>query len=183
MPIEGIVVAQGRGTVVTGKVERGKIKIGDELEVVGSRTVLKTFCVGIEMFRKILDYAEVGDNIGVLLKNVHNKEVFKGNMLCAPKTIFSHTTFKAHVFILSEKEGGRSKPFKTGYKPQFFFRVSNITGAVILDGDEETIVMPGDTVNMTIKLIEKAIINVGLRFVIREGRLTVGAGIISEIIE
>jgi elongation factor Tu len=181
MPIEGIVVAQGRGTVVTGKVARGKLKIGDELEIISSRKILKTFCVGIEMFKKILDYAEVGDNIGVLIKNIHNSEVIKGNMLCAPKTMFSYTTFKAHVFVLSEKEGGRSKPFKSGYKPQFFFRVSNVTGVIILD-NEDSIVMPGDTVNIKIKLVEKSIINIGLRFVIREGRLTIGAGIISEII-
>lgn len=182
MPIEGVVVAQGRGTVVTGKVERGQIKIGDELEIITNRKILKTFCVGIEMFRKIMDHAEVGDNIGVLIKNVHNKEVIKGNMLCAPKTMYSYSTFKAHVFVLSEKEGGRSKPFKTGYKPQFFFRVSNVTGTITLEENVD-LGMPGE--NLTIKVIfmTKSVINEGLRFVMREGKLTIGAGVITDLIE
>ena len=182
MPVEAVLVAPGRGTVVTGKVEKGQIKIGDELELIGPKRVYKTVCMGLEMFRKILTEAFVGDNVGVLLKNVPNREVNRGFMLATPNTMKSHTTFNARVYILSQKEGGRSKPFKTGYKPQFFFRVSNVTGSINLDNEIE-LAMPGENLNIKVVLVEKSIINVGLRFVMREGKLTIGAGVIISIIE
>jgi elongation factor Tu len=186
LPIETVLVAQGRGTVVTGKVEQGSIKVGDELELVGKK-IFKTFCMGIEMFRKILDEAQAGDNIGVLLKNVPNRDVYKGYVLATPNIMKTASKFKAKVYILSEKEGGRSKPFKSGYKPQFFFRVSNITGTIVLDkkaeDEDEPIVMPGDSLVIEVNLGEKAVINNGLRFVMREGKKTIGAGAILEINE
>jgi elongation factor Tu len=182
MPVETILVAPGRGTVVTGKVEKGQIKIGDELELIGPKHVYKTVCMGLEMFRKILTEAFVGDNVGVLLKNVPNREVNRGFMLATPNTMKSYTSFNARVYILSQKEGGRSKPFKTGYKPQFFFRVSNVTGSINLE-DEVELAMPGENLNIKVVLVEKSIINVGLRFVMREGKLTIGAGVITSIIE
>lgn len=182
MPVETVLVAPGRGTVVTGKVEKGQIKVGDELELIGPKHVYKTICMGLEMFRKILNEAFVGDNIGVLLRNVPNKEVNRGFMLATPNTMKSHTTFNARVYILSQKEGGRSKPFKTGYKPQFFFRVSNVTGSIFLE-NESDLAMPGENLNIKVILVEKSIINVGLRFVMREGKLTIGAGVITSIIE
>lgn len=181
MPIESVVVAQGRGTVVTGKVERGQLKIGNELELFTDKQLFKTVCMGIEMYRKILDFAQVGDNVGVLLKNVPNKEVEKGNMLTAPNTMKWAMKFKARVYILSDKEGGRAKPFRSGYKPQFFFRVSNITGSVILDENIE-LAMPGENLVITVEFMKKAVINEGLRFIMREGKLTIGTGIITEII-
>jgi len=182
MPVETVLVAPGRGTVVTGKVEKGQIKVGDELELIGPKHVYKTVCMGLEMFRKILNEAFVGDNIGVLLRNVPNKEVNRGFMLATPNTMKSHTSFNARVYILSQKEGGRSKPFKTGYKPQFFFRVSNVTGSITLE-NESDLAMPGENLNIKVVLVEKSIINVGLRFVMREGKLTIGAGVITSIIE
>ncbi len=182
MPVETIIVAQGRGTVVTGKVEKGQIKVGDELELIGPKNVYKTVCMGLEMFRKILNEAFVGDNIGVLLKNVPNREVSRGFMLATPNTMKCHTTFTARVYLLSQKEGGRGKPFKTGYKPQFFFRVSNITGTIFLE-NEADLAMPGENLNIKVVLMEKSVINVGLRFVMREGKLTIGAGVIVSIIE
>jgi elongation factor Tu len=182
MPVETVLVAPGRGTVVTGKVEKGQIKVGDELELIGPKHTYKTICMGLEMFRKILSEAFVGDNIGVLLRNVPNKEVNRGFMLATPNTMKSHTNFNARVYILSQKEGGRSKPFKTGYKPQFFFRVSNVTGSISLE-NESDLAMPGENLNIKVILVEKSIINVGLRFVMREGKLTIGAGVITSIIE
>jgi len=182
MPVETILVAPGRGTVVTGKVEKGQVKVGDELELIGPKHVYKTVCMGLEMFRKILTEAFVGDNIGVLLRNVPNKEVNRGFMLATPGTMKSHTIFNARVYILSQKEGGRSKPFKTGYKPQFFFRVSNITGSIFLE-NESDLAMPGENLNIKVVLMEKSVINVGLRFVMREGKLTIGAGVITAILE
>jgi len=182
MPVETVLVAPGRGTVVTGKVEKGQIKVGDELELIGPKHVYKTICMGLEMFRKILSEAFVGDNIGVLLRNVPNKEVNRGFMLATPNTMKSHISFNARVYILSQKEGGRSKPFKTGYKPQFFFRVSNVTGSIFLE-NESDLAMPGENLNIKVILVEKSIINVGLRFVMREGKLTIGAGVITSIIE
>jgi elongation factor Tu len=182
MPVENVIIAQGRGTVVTGKVEQGQIKVGDELELVGSKNTFKTTCMGLEMFRKILNEAFVGDNIGVLLKNVPNKEVYRGFMLCTPNTMKTYTVFTARVYLLSEKEGGRAKPFKTGYKPQFFFRVSNVTGTINLENDSD-LAMPGENLNIKVVLMEKSVINVGLRFVMREGKLTIGAGVIVSVIE
>jgi elongation factor Tu len=182
MPVESVVIAQGRGTVVTGKVEQGCIKIGDELELIGSKTIFKTTCMGLEMFRKILVEALVGDNIGVLLKNVPNKEVHKGFMLASPGLMKAHNSFTARVYILSEKEGGRNKPFRAGYRPQFFFRVSNITGTISFLNDEE-LAMPGENLNIKVVLVEKSVINVGLRFVMREGKLTIGAGVIISLVD
>jgi len=182
MPIETVLVAPGRGTVVTGKVEKGHIKIGDELELIATKHVYKTVCMGLEMFRKILTEAFVGDNIGVLVRNVPNKEVIRGFMLATPGTMKNHISFNARVYILSKKEGGRSNPFKSGYKPQFFFRVSNVTGSIFLE-DELELAMPGENLNIKVTLMEKSVINVGLRFVMREGKLTIGAGVITKIIE
>jgi elongation factor Tu len=182
MPVETIIVAQGRGTVVTGKVEKGQIKVGDELELIGPKNVYKTVCMGLEMFRKTLTEAVVGDNIGVLLKNVPNREVSRGFMLSTPNTMKSHISFTARVYLLSQKEGGRAKPFKSGYKPQFFFRVSNVTGTIFLE-NEADLAMPGENLNIKVNLMEKSVINVGLRFVMREGKLTIGAGVIVSIIE
>jgi elongation factor Tu len=177
MPVETVLVAQGRGTVVTGKVERGTIKIGDELEIVGTKQTFKTSCMGLEMFRKLLDYAQVGDNIGVLLKGVPNREVYRGFILAAPNTIRTYTSFTAKVYILSQKEGGRARPFMSWYIPQFFFRVQNVTGTVILE-NEESLAMPGENVTIKVQLVEKTVLEVGLRFVMREGKLTIGAGVI-----
>jgi len=187
MPIETVLVAQGRGTVVTGKIEQGSIKVGDELEVVGKK-LFKTSCMGLEMFRRTLEIAEAGDNVGVLLKNVPNRDVYKGFVLSAPGFMKTASKFTAKVYILSEKEGGRSKPFKSGYRPQFFFRVSNVTGTILLQQnneqtDDELIVMPGESLVIQVNLVEKSVINIGLRFVIREGKKTIGAGTILSIIE
>ena len=181
MPVETVLVAQGRGTVVTGKVEKGKLKIGDEIELVG-KNKMKTICMGIEMHRKILDYAEAGDNIGILLKNIPNKQVYKGYVVSAPGIMGSYQNFIAKVYILTKAEGGRSRPFVHGYKPQFFFRVSNVTGTILFENIDE-MVSPGDTASIKVKLIEKSVINEGLRFVMREGKLTIGAGVILKIIE
>jgi len=182
MSIESVLVAQGRGTVVTGKIETGQLKIGNELELFTERQIFKTICMGIEMYRKILDNAQVGDNVGVLLKNVPNREVIKGNVLSTPGIMKWYTIFKARIYLLSEKEGGRAKPFKSGYKPQFFFRVSNITGIIQLEENID-LAMPGENLTIKVIFINKAIINKGLRFVMREGKLTIGAGVIIELIE
>lgn len=181
MPVENIVVAQGRGTVVTGKIEQGQIKVGDELELIGIKHVYKTVCMGLEMFRKTLNEAFAGDNVGVLLRGVPNKEVYRGFMLAAPNTMKTYLSFTARVYLLSEKEGGRAKPFKTGYKPQFFFRVSNVTGTINLE-NESDLAMPGENLNIKVMLMEKSVINVGLRFVMREGKLTIGAGVIVSLV-
>lgn len=185
LPVESVLVAQGRGTVVTGKIEQGQIKIGEELELVGKK-LFKTICMGLEMFRKTLDNAEAGDNVGILLKNVPNREIYKGYVLAAPGLMKTSTSFKAKVYILTEKEGGRANPFKSGYKPQFFFRVSNVTGTILVDKkdeEDEGLVMPGENLVIQVTLIEKAVINEGLRFVMREGKKTIGAGTILSIIE
>jgi elongation factor Tu len=205
LPVETVLVAQGRGTVVTGKVEAGTIKIGDELEAVGKK-IFKTSCMGLEMFRKILDVAQAGDNIGVLLKNVPNKEIYKGYVLAAPGLMKTSNKFTAKVYILTEKEGGRANPFRSGYKPQFFFRVTNVTGTIIVnkksdenlqlkendkvieenlsqEEEEIDIVMPGDSLIIEVNLVEKSVINQGLRFVMREGKKTIGAGTILKIID
>jgi len=206
LPVETVLVAQGRGTVVTGKVEQGTIKVGDELEAVGKK-VFKTSCMGLEMFRKILDIAQAGDNIGVLLKNVPNKEIYKGYVLSMPGLMKTANKFLAKVYILTEKEGGRANPFRSGYKPQFFFRVSNVTGTIIVNKksnenlqlkeenkvseenisqDEEAeidIVMPGESLIVEVNLVEKSVINQNLRFVMREGKKTIGAGTILKIID
>lgn len=182
MPVENILVAQGRGTVVTGKIEKGQVKISDELELIGPKTVYKTVCMGLEMHRKILTEGFAGDNIGILLKNVPNREVERGFMLATPGTMKCYTNFTARIYLLSHKEGGRNKPFKTGYKPQFFFRVSNVTGTIIFE-NESDLGIPGEHINIKVSLMEKSVINVGLRFIMREGKLTIGAGVIVSVLE
>jgi elongation factor Tu len=180
MSIEGIFMATGRGTVLTGKIETGIIKIGDNLEVVGGRENITTICMGLEMFRKTLDIAEVGDNVGVLVKAVKREDVRRGFVLAAVNTIKAFSSCKAKIYVLTKKEGGRHKSFVSNYTPQFFFRTLNITGSIILPEDV-SVVMPGDSLIVTLKLIEKAPLNIGLRFVMREGNITVGAGIILEL--
>lgn len=179
MAIEGIFMATGRGTVLTGKIETGVVKIGDTLEVVGGRENISTSCMGLEMFKKSLDIAEVGDNVGVLVKAVKRDEVKRGYILSAINNIKAYSTFKAKIYALTHKEGGRKKPFASNYTPQFFFRTANMTGTIILPEDV-SVVMPGDSCQVTVKLVDKVPLNIGLRFVMREGNITIGAGIILE---
>lgn len=179
MAIEGIFMATGRGTVLTGKIETGIVKIGDALEVVGGRENISTSCMGLEMFKKSLDIAEVGDNVGVLVKAVKRDEVKRGYILSAMNNIKAYSTFKAKIYALTHKEGGRKKPFASNYTPQFFFRTANMTGTIILP-DDVSVVMPGDSCQVTVKLVDKVPLNIGLRFVMREGNITIGAGIILE---
>jgi len=182
MPIEDVFSISGRGTVVTGRVERGVVKVGEELEVVGIHETRKTVCTGVEMFRKLLDEGRAGDNIGVLLRGTKRDEVERGQVLAHPKTITPHTKFEAEVYILSKDEGGRHTPFFKGYRPQFYFRTTDVTGAVTLpDGVE--MVMPGDNVQMKVELIAPIAMEEGLRFAIREGGRTVGAGVVAKIFE
>ncbi len=183
MPIEDVMTISGRGTVVTGRVERGTLKLSDEVEIVGlSKDKKKTVVTGIEMFRKTLDQAEAGDNIGVLLRGIQREEVERGQVLSKPGTIHPHTKFKAQVYVLTKEEGGRHTPFFNGYRPQFYFRTTDVTGLIDLPAGTE-MVMPGDNVDMTIELITPIAIEQGLRFAIREGGKTVGSGVVSEIIE
>jgi len=182
MPIEDVFSISGRGTVVTGRVERGVIKVGDEVEIVGIRDTLKTVCTGVEMFRKILDQGQAGDNIGVLLRGTKRDEVERGQVVAAPGTITPHTKFKAEAYILTKEEGGRHTPFFNGYRPQFYFRTTDVTGVVTLPEGVE-MVMPGDNVTIEVALITPIAMEKELRFAIREGGRTVGAGVISEIIE
>jgi len=181
MAIESIFMAMGRGTVLTGKIETGTIKIGDNLEVVGGRDIISTVCLGLETFRKSLDIAEVGDNVGVLVKAVKRDEVQRGFVLAAVNMIKAHDSFNAKIYALTKKEGGRHKPFVSNYTPQFFFRTANVTGSIILPEDISA-VMPGDSLVVKIKLVNKIPLNTGLRFVMREGNITIGAGIILEFI-
>jgi elongation factor Tu len=182
MPIEDVFTISGRGTVVTGRVERGKIKVGEEVEVVGFRPTLKTVATGVEMFRKVLDEGIAGDNIGVLLRGVRKDDVERGQVLAKPGSITPHTRFKAETYILTKEEGGRHTPFFKGYRPQFYFRTTDVTGAVELPEGVE-MVMPGDNVTMNVTLITPIALEAGLRFAIREGGRTVGAGVVTEIIE
>ena len=183
MPIEDVMTISGRGTVVTGRVERGSLKLQDEVEIVGlSNEKKKTVVTGVEMFRKTLDYAEAGDNIGVLLRGVQREEVERGQVLAKPGTIHPHTKFKAQVYVLTKDEGGRHTPFFNGYRPQFYFRTTDVTGLIDLPEGTE-MVMPGDNIDMTIELITPIAIEQGLRFAIREGGKTVGSGVVSEVIE
>ncbi len=183
MPIEDVMTISGRGTVVTGRVERGALKLSDEVEIVGlSKDRKKTVVTGIEMFRKTLDQAEAGDNVGVLLRGIQREEVERGQVLSKPGTIHPHTKFKAQVYVLTKEEGGRHTPFFNGYRPQFYFRTTDVTGLIDLPAGTE-MVMPGDNVDMTIELITPIAIEQGLRFAIREGGKTVGSGVVSEIIE
>jgi len=182
LPIEDVFSIAGRGTVVTGRAERGIVKVGDEVEIVGIRPTMKTVCTGVEMFRKILDQGQAGDNIGVLLRGTKREEVERGQVLAKPGSITPHTKFKAEVYVLSKEEGGRHTPFFNGYRPQFYFRTTDVTGVIKLpDGVE--MVMPGDNVAISAELITPIAMEKELRFAIREGGRTVGAGVISEIIE
>jgi elongation factor Tu len=182
MPIEDVFSISGRGTVVTGRVERGVIKVGEEVEIVGIRPTTKTVCTGVEMFRKLLDQGEAGDNIGVLLRGTKREDVERGQVLAKPGTITPHTRFAAEAYILTKEEGGRHTPFFTNYRPQFYFRTTDVTGTVKLpDGTE--MVMPGDNVSMEVQLIQPIAMDEGLRFAIREGGRTVGAGVVAKIIE
>ena len=183
MPVEDVFSITGRGTVATGRVERGVVKVGDELAIVGiAPEIKKTVCTGVEMFRKLLDQAEAGDNIGTLLRGVDRKEIERGQVLAKPGTITPHTKFTAEVYVLTKEEGGRHKPFFDGYRPQFYFRTTDVTGVIKLPEGTE-MVMPGDNVKMEIDLITTIAMEEGLRFAIREGGRTVGSGVVSKIIE
>ena len=181
MPVEDVFSISGRGTVATGRIERGVVHVGDEIEIVGIKNTMKTTCTGVEMFRKLLDEGQAGDNIGALLRGVKREEIERGQVLAAPKSITPHTKFKAECYILGKDEGGRHTPFFNGYRPQFYFRTTDVTGVVTLaDGVE--MVMPGDNIAAAVELITPIAMDVGLRFAIREGGRTVGAGVISEIV-
>lgn len=182
MPIEDVFSISGRGTVVTGRVERGVIKVGEEVEIVGIKDTHKTTCTGVEMFRKLLDQGQAGDNIGALLRGIKRDEVERGQVLAAPKSINPHRKFKAEVYVLSKEEGGRHTPFFSGYRPQFYFRTTDITGVIALDEGVE-MVIPGDNATFHVELIAPIAMEQGLRFAIREGGRTVGAGVVSEIVE
>jgi elongation factor Tu len=182
MPVEDVFSISGRGTVVTGRVERGVVKVGEDLEVVGLKATLKTVCTGVEMFRKLLDQGQAGDNVGVLLRGTKREEVERGQVLAKPGSITPHTKFSCEVYILSKEEGGRHTPFFPGYRPQFYFRTTDVTGNVTLPAGTE-MVMPGDNVSLTVDLIAPIAMEEGLRFAIREGGRTVGAGVVSKVIE
>ncbi|BBL73829.1 elongation factor Tu [Methylomagnum ishizawai] len=182
MPIEDVFSISGRGTVVTGRVERGIVKVGNEVEIVGIRNTTKTTCTGVEMFRKLLDEGVAGDNVGVLLRGTKREDVERGQVLAAPGTITPHTHFEAEIYVLSKDEGGRHTPFFNGYRPQFYFRTTDVTGSVELPSGVE-MVMPGDNVKITVKLIAPIAMEEGLRFAVREGGRTVGAGVVSKVLE
>ena len=182
MPVEDVFSISGRGTVVTGRVERGVVKVGEEIEIVGLKDTQKTTCTGVEMFRKLLDQGEAGDNIGALLRGVGREEVQRGQVLAAPGSITPHTKFKGEAYILTKDEGGRHTPFFTNYRPQFYFRTTDVTGVVTLDAGTE-MVMPGDNITMNVELIAPIAMDEGLRFAIREGGRTVGAGVVATIVE
>ncbi|HXZ01009.1 MAG TPA: EF-Tu/IF-2/RF-3 family GTPase, partial [Stellaceae bacterium] len=182
MPIEDVFSISGRGTVVTGRVERGVVKVGDEIEIVGLRPTAKTVVTGVEMFRKLLDSGEAGDNIGALLRGTKREEVERGQVLAAPGSITPHTNFQAEAYILTKEEGGRHTPFFTNYRPQFYFRTTDVTGTVKLKEGTE-MVMPGDNVQMEVELIAPIAMDEGLRFAIREGGRTVGAGVVAKILK
>ncbi len=182
MPVEDVFSISGRGTVATGRVERGIVKVGDEVEIVGFRETVKTVVTGVEMFRKLLDQGEAGDNIGVLLRGIKKDEIERGQVLAKPGSITPHKKFRAQVYVLSKEEGGRHTPFFNGYRPQFYFRTTDVTGTITLDQGVE-MVMPGDNVNLTCELLTPVAMEKELRFAIREGGRTVGAGVVSEIIE
>ncbi len=182
MPVEDVFSISGRGTVVTGRIERGIVKVGEELEIVGIKPTLKTTCTGVEMFRKLLDQGQAGDNVGVLLRGTKREEVERGQVLCKPGSIKPHTKFTAEIYVLGKDEGGRHTPFFQGYRPQFYFRTTDVTGAVELPAGTE-MVMPGDNVSITVNLINPIAMEEGLRFAIREGGRTVGAGVVAKVIE
>jgi elongation factor Tu len=182
MPVEDVFSISGRGTVVTGRIERGIVHVGDELEIVGIKETAKTTCTGVEMFRKLLDEGQAGDNVGVLLRGTKREEVERGQVLCKPGSITPHTKFEAEVYVLSKDEGGRHTPFFTNYRPQFYFRTTDVTGACDLPEGVE-MVMPGDNVKMVVTLINPIAMEDGLRFAIREGGRTVGAGVVAKVVE
>jgi elongation factor Tu len=182
LPIEDVFSISGRGTVVTGRVERGIIKVGEEVEIVGIKPTTKTTCTGVEMFRKLLDQGQAGDNVGVLLRGTKREEVERGQVLAKPGSITPHTKFTAEIYVLSKDEGGRHTPFFNGYRPQFYFRTTDVTGAIELPAGTE-MVMPGDNVSITASLIAPIAMEEGLRFAIREGGRTVGAGVVAKVIE
>jgi elongation factor Tu len=182
MPVEDVFSISGRGTVVTGRVERGIVKVGEEIEIVGLKPTLKTVCTGVEMFRKLLDQGQAGDNVGILLRGTKREEVERGQVLAKPGSIQPHTKFTAEVYVLSKDEGGRHTPFFNGYRPQFYFRTTDVTGSIELPAGTE-MVMPGDNVQMTVTLIQPIAMEDGLRFAVREGGRTVGAGVVAKVIE
>ncbi len=182
MPVEDVFSISGRGTVVTGRVERGIVKVGEEIEIVGLKPTIVTTCTGVEMFRKLLDQGQAGDNIGVLLRGTKREEVERGQVLAKPKSITPHTHFTAEIYVLSKEEGGRHTPFFNGYRPQFYFRTTDVTGSIDLPAGTE-MVMPGDNIGITVKLGQPIAMEEGLRFAIREGGRTVGAGVVAKIIE
>jgi elongation factor Tu len=183
MPIEDVFSISGRGTVVTGRVETGIVKVGEEVEIVGIHpAVRKTTVTGVEMFRKLLDQGQAGDNVGILLRGTKREDVQRGQVLCKPNSVKPHTHFTGEIYVLSKDEGGRHTPFFNNYRPQFYFRTTDVTGAIELPKDKE-MVMPGDNVSITVKLIAPIAMEEGLRFAIREGGRTVGAGVVAKIIE
>ncbi|MFP5400705.1 MAG: EF-Tu/IF-2/RF-3 family GTPase, partial [Gammaproteobacteria bacterium] len=182
MPVEDMFSISGRGTVVTGRIEKGIVKVGEEVEIVGIRDVQKTTCTGVEMFRKLLDQGQAGDNVGVLLRGTKREDVERGQVLCKPGSITPHTEFMAEAYILTKEEGGRHTPFFTNYRPQFYFRTTDVTGIVQLKEGVEMI-MPGDNAELNVELITPIAMDQGLRFAIREGGRTVGAGVVAKIIE
>jgi len=182
MPIEDVFSISGRGTVVTGRIERGKVKVGEEVEIVGIKATVKTTCTGVEMFRKLLDEGVAGDNVGVLLRGTKREDVERGQVLAKPGSITPHTHFEAEIYVLSKEEGGRHTPFFNGYRPQFYFRTTDVTGSVELPEGVE-MVMPGDNIKINVKLIAPIAMEEGLRFAVREGGRTVGAGVVSKVIE
>jgi len=183
MPVEDVFSISGRGTVVTGRIERGIVKVGDELEIIGFKPTLKTICTGVEMFRKLLDEGRAGDNVGVLLRGTKREEVERGQVLAKPGAIKPHTKFEAEIYVLSKEEGGRHTPFMLGYRPQFYFRTTDVTGELLTLPSGIEMVMPGDNVKATIQLISPVAMDEGLRFAVREGGRTVGAGVVTKIVE
>ncbi|HEX6860498.1 MAG TPA: elongation factor Tu, partial [Caulobacteraceae bacterium] len=182
MPVEDVFSISGRGTVVTGRIEKGIVKVGEEVEIVGIRPVQKTVCTGVEMFRKLLDQGQAGDNVGVLLRGTKREDVERGQVLCKPGSITPHTKFTAEAYILTKEEGGRHTPFFTNYRPQFYFRTTDVTGIIRLREGVEMI-MPGDNAELDVELITPIAMDQGLRFAIREGGRTVGAGVVAKIVE
>jgi elongation factor Tu len=182
MPVEDVFSISGRGTVVTGRVERGMIKVGEEIEIVGLKPTVKTVCTGVEMFRKLLDQGQAGDNVGILLRGTKREEVERGQVLAKPGSITPHTKFTAEIYVLSKEEGGRHTPFFNGYRPQFYFRTTDVTGSIELPKGTE-MVMPGDNVSIVVQLIQPIAMEEGLRFAIREGGRTVGAGVVAKVLE
>jgi elongation factor Tu len=182
MPIEDVFSISGRGTVVTGRIEQGVVKVGEELEIVGIKATEKTICTGVEMFRKLLDSGQAGDNVGVLLRGTKREDVYRGQVLAKPGSITPHTEFEAEIYVLNKEEGGRHTPFFKNYRPQFYFRTTDVTGEIELPAGKE-MVMPGDNTRITVKMISPVAMDEGLRFAIREGGRTVGAGVVSKILK